>query len=743
MATAIFINEFHYDNAGTDTGEAIEIAGSAGTSLNGWSLVLYNGNDGAAYNTRPLSGILPDEARGLGTLSFAYPVNGIQNGAPDGIALVDPSGTVMQFLTYEGSFSAFGGPADGLLGTDIGVAETGAEPIGLSLQLTGGSSIAEDLTWAGPLSASFGQLNAGQGGEVGPPSPPPMVTIPEIQGAGHRSPLEEETVRTSGIVTARDSNGFWLQDPTGDGDDATSDGLFVFTGGAPPAEAAIGTALVLTGRVAEFLPGNTAANLTVTELTAPTALAVLSTGHELPAAVLMGAEGRLPPTRVIEDDGFARFDPATDGIDFFESLEGMRLSVPGAVAISGTNGFGETWVLADGGAGAGPRNARGGLTLVQGDDNPERIQVDTDSGVLPGFNPLVTTRDVLHGLEGVLSYDFGNYELVPTRAFEIMPGGLQPESTTLEASRRHLLVAEYNVENLDPGDGGRFGQLASQIVHNLNAPDILALQEIQDNNGSVNDTTTDASATYQALVDAVLAAGGPRYTFADIAPLDDSSGGEPGGNIRTGFLYDPARVTLLPSTLRQVTDHDLSDGDAFAGSRVPLVADFKFGREVVTIINIHSSSKGGGTSLFGAVQPPVNGSEDQRIAQAQEINAFVDSLLAEDPRAKILVVGDANEFDWNPSQQVLTGQAEGRRGQVLFDLAVRQESAAERYTYNFDGNAQALDHSLVTRALLNRAEYDTVHLNSEFPDAMRVSDHDPSVIRLFLPPGADWHGIGT
>ncbi|MFC7540982.1 endonuclease/exonuclease/phosphatase family protein [Siccirubricoccus deserti] len=275
----------------------------------------------------------------------------------------------------------------------------------------------------------------------------------------------------------------------------------------------------------------------------------------------------------------------------------------------------------------------------------------------------------------------------------------------------------------------------------LNTPDILALQEIQDGNGTLNDGLTDASVTYQALADAIVSAGGPRYAFADIPPADDTSGGEPGEY--------PHWLPLRPHARHAAAGQPAAGaGQRPLGRRClrrqphPLVGDFQFGREVVTIINIHSSSKGGGTSLFGAVQPAVNGSEEQRIAQAEEINAFVDGLLAEDNRANILVVGDANEFAWNPSQHVMTGEAEGRRGQVLFDLAAEQEPPEERYTYNFDGNAQALDHSLVSRALLNRAEYDTVHLNSEYPDAERVSDHDPSVIQLFLPPGTDWHGMG-
>ena len=109
----VFINEIHYDNTGTDAGEAIEIAGPAGTDLSGWTLVLYNGANGLSYTTTALSGTIPNQQGGFGTLSFTYPTNGLQNGSPDGIALVDNTGTVVQFLSYEGTFVAVGGPADG------------------------------------------------------------------------------------------------------------------------------------------------------------------------------------------------------------------------------------------------------------------------------------------------------------------------------------------------------------------------------------------------------------------------------------------------------------------------------------------------------------------------------------------------------------------------------------------------------------------------------------------------------
>jgi predicted extracellular nuclease len=157
-----WINEFHYDNAGTDTGEFIEVAGTAGLDLTGWSLVLYNGANGTAYATTALTGVLDDEANGFGALAFTYPSNGIQNGSPDGIALVDDNGAVVQFLSYEGSFAAVGGAADGLTSTDIGIAQTGSDPLGSSLHLVGTGDDYADFTWAATPDDSPGSRNDGQ-----------------------------------------------------------------------------------------------------------------------------------------------------------------------------------------------------------------------------------------------------------------------------------------------------------------------------------------------------------------------------------------------------------------------------------------------------------------------------------------------------------------------------------------------------------------------------------------------------
>lgn len=150
-------SELHYDNFGTDAGEAIEIEGSAGTSLDGWSVVLYNGNGGVQYNTRTLSGTIAASCSGRGVVVLAYPQDGIQNGSPDGMALVNAGGEVVEFLSYEGTFTATDGPAAGRASTDIGVAES-SSPVGQSLQRTAAGA------WLAPATSTFGACNATGGG---------------------------------------------------------------------------------------------------------------------------------------------------------------------------------------------------------------------------------------------------------------------------------------------------------------------------------------------------------------------------------------------------------------------------------------------------------------------------------------------------------------------------------------------------------------------------------------------------
>ncbi|MFQ5490582.1 MAG: endonuclease/exonuclease/phosphatase family protein, partial [Phycisphaerae bacterium] len=160
VGTDPWINELHYDNSGSDTGEFVEIAGPAGLDLNGWQVVGYNGNNGSSYNTITLSGTIPDQAGCTGTLAFNF--SSMQNGAPDGLALVDPSNTAIEFLSYEGVMTAGNGPASGMTSVDIGVAESGSTPVGFSLQLAGTGAQPSAFVWQPASQNTSGQPNTGQ-----------------------------------------------------------------------------------------------------------------------------------------------------------------------------------------------------------------------------------------------------------------------------------------------------------------------------------------------------------------------------------------------------------------------------------------------------------------------------------------------------------------------------------------------------------------------------------------------------
>ncbi|MFO0572028.1 MAG: hypothetical protein U0263_40775 [Polyangiaceae bacterium] len=167
-APVVWINELHYDDASTDAGEGVEVAGTAGLDLAGYSLVFYNGAPGQLkqYMQKTLSGLIPDQKNGFGTVWLA--ATNIQNGGadgvpePDGVALVDKAGKVVQFVSYEGTFTPTDGPASGQLSLDIGKSELSTTPDGQSLGLTGTGKKYSDFTWTGPVAATPGQPNAGQ-----------------------------------------------------------------------------------------------------------------------------------------------------------------------------------------------------------------------------------------------------------------------------------------------------------------------------------------------------------------------------------------------------------------------------------------------------------------------------------------------------------------------------------------------------------------------------------------------------
>ncbi|MFH8928074.1 endonuclease/exonuclease/phosphatase family protein [Streptomyces pristinaespiralis] len=573
-----------------------------------------------------------------------------------------------------------------------------------------------------------------------------QVRIHDIQGNTRVSPLEGKQVSdVPGIVTGvrtYGSRGFWFQDPEADGDAATSEGVFVFTGSAP--KVAVGDRVTVSGTVTEYVPGGASSgNQSLTEITKPT-VTVVSSGNEVPAPVTVSAWS-VPAAYTPEGDPAAGgsinglpLAPRTYALDYYESLEGTNIRVGTSRVVGATDAFAELWVTVK------PwenDNRRGGTVYGSYESqNTGRLQIQSLVPLAEQPFPKANVGDVLSGTtEGPLDFNqYGGYTLTARTLGMVEDRGLTRESTRPQRNGE-LAVATYNVENLDPSDPQeKFDALAKAVVENLASPDILALEEIQDDTGAKNDGTVSAAQTVKKFTDAIVAAGGPAYEWRSVDPVNNEDGGQPGGNIRQVFLFNPERVSFNDRAGGDATTATgvvrergraaltLSPGridpanDAWEDSRKPLAGEFTFRGRTVFVIANHFGSKGGDESLVSHHQPPVRSSEAQRLKQAQAVNAFVKDVLDADHKADVVVLGDINDFEFSETTKALTD------GGALFP-AIKSLPRSERYSYVYQGNSQVLDQ-ILTSPSIRDFSYDSVHINAEFSD--QNSDHDPQVLRF-------------
>jgi predicted extracellular nuclease len=752
------------NSGATYTNDYIQLYNPSASAVNvaGWS-VQYASAAGSTWQVTQLTGSIAAGARYL-----------VQEGAgaggttplpaPDATGNIAMSGTAgkVALVTNQTALNAVcGSVCHAAVGVrdyvGYGTAATDFEGTGPTATLSNTTAALRNGSGATDTDNNNADFTTGApdpAGSGGPPPPPPgtPAKIHEIQGATHISPLlNQQVTDVTGIVTAKNASQFWLQDPSPDADIATSEGIVVF-GSISAGLVQVGDAVTVAGKVQEFRPGAT--GLTITEIGSPSVV-VNSSGNPLPATTLVGTGGRVPPSAVIDNTSAGdvetrtTFDPATQGIDFWESMESMRLEFDDPQVVGPTQvSFGETPIVP---AGTTGRSARGGVIGQAGDFNPERVVIDDVLAPVPAAN----VGDTYAGaVIGMLSYNFGNYFFLPVASPTLHSANL-PRESTRKARFNELAVATFNVENLAPSDPqSKYDTLAGIIVHNLAAPDLIALEEIQDNSGATNDGTVAADQTLAKLVAAITAAGGPAYKTRSIDPNDGTDGGQPGGNIRQAFMYRTDRgLTFVDrpggdanTAVAVVNNHhrpqlSISPGridpasTAWNASRKPLAGEFRwFGLPVFVVAN-HFNSKGGDDPLFGHRQPPVFPSETQRHQQAAEVRGFVDSILAIQKDANVVVLGDINDFDFSETTNILVGAG----NTAMTDLP-RTLPLAERYTYDFEGNSEVLDHILISRGLsvlqpirclcLKRYDYDVVHVNSEYND--QASDHEPQVVRLVL-----------
>lgn len=562
-----------------------------------------------------------------------------------------------------------------------------------------------------------------------------VVRIHDIQGAGHYSKYEGFNVNdVEGVVThVVDSRNFYMQDLQGDGDDKTAEGILVYKynhGLAP------GDVVKVSGEVKEYhvegYSDKAEVDLPSTEISA-SAITEVRSGEPLPDPVVIGVD-RTAPTEVIDNDGLDTFDPEEDAIDFYESLEGMLVQVDDAKVVSPQK-YGEVVVI------PGTMEANtpsGGMRISEGDFNPERITVDMNDESF-----IAKMGDQFNGsITGVMGYGYSNYKVLTKTLPPLVEGSNERETTSIMPTADKLTVASYNVENFSPKvDAAKIATLAEAIVTNLKQPDIVGLTEVQDNDGPTDSGTTNADESAKALIDKIKELGGPTYTYTDIAPVDKTDGGQPGGNIRVGFLYNEARIQLMEApkgTATQAVDFEnenltLNPGridptnPAFEDSRKSLAAQFNFQGESVIVVANHFNSKGGDQPLFGKNQPPVLKSEVQRMEIAKIVNGFVKDVKAKDPNANVILLGDFNDFEFSNPLETL-------KGNELVNM-VEKVPSDQRYSYSYQGNAQVLDHILVTKNLEASTTVNIVHINSGFMEEHgRGSDHDPLLIQTALKP---------
>ncbi|MDN7244710.1 DUF6359 domain-containing protein [Planococcus shenhongbingii] len=563
------------------------------------------------------------------------------------------------------------------------------------------------------------------------------LKIRDIQGESHYSDYEGVAVsEIVGVVThIYNSANFVIQDTNPDNDFTTSEALIV---NKASNGLKVGDVVTVSGTVEEhFQEGYSDMRQNDLPITRIRATETAKTGTApLPEPIVIGEDVQ-PPSEIIDNDQFAKFDPQQDGIDFWESLELMRLAVPNA-KIVGPQGYGEVVVVAENSPNT-DFHKQGGILISENDYNPERITVDfnDESFVAKGgdrFNGNVV---------GVLGFGFGNYKLWTQRASlpELVEGETAPETTWIEKDEDKLTVATYNMENFsaDPNhtSNEKAARLGESFVENLKSPDVVALVEVQDSNGPINSGDPNADASYERLIAAIEAAGGPSYKWTDIAPENNQDGGEPGGNIRVGFLYNPERVTPSDAPKGDYNDDNswvngelaLNPGRVqpipMPNTRKPLAAQFEFQGEDVVVIAAHLNSKGGDQPLFGQNQPPFLGSEAERIELAAAINGFIEEGLEQNPDLNVVVAGDMNDFEFTPALDAL-------KGDILANK-VEDVPLDDRFSYYYQGNSQVLDHMLVTNNLDDKTEVDMIHINAMFMEQHgRASDHDPVLLQIDL-----------
>ena len=578
-------------------------------------------------------------------------------------------------------------------------------------------------------------------------APKEVKNIGEVQGESHESPLVgKEVVINNVVVTKTDKTGFYVQDKVSDNNPKTSDAVYV----ASEEKVESGDLLKVQGTVKEgymeeysVRPGQTfkkpAGSLTVTQIINAT---ITKLGKaDLPKA--LNISEKMP--KDIVDNTPTKYNPETEALDYWESLEGMRVEVT-KPKVTGPQYKGDIYVLPGDYKGQKLNNI-GGVNLRPGVQNTEVLPITV------GNKFVAKAKDYFNeNITGVVTYKNKTYKIDPNALKGLLQdGGLKREVSKIYPSEDKLTIASYNIENFSANNNGhdetpeeKVDKIANSFIKEVHSPDIITLIEVQDNNGGVNDGTVDGVKSGEKLAQRIKSLGGPDYKYTEIAPVDGKDGGKPGANIRVAYLYNPKRVTLIgkekggsEEAARFVNGH-LEKNPAridptsvhFEKVRKSLAAEFEFKGERIVVIANHLKSKLGDDAIYGSNQPSVENTKAKRIEEAKILNAFIKEGLRQNPNLKFVLTGDFNDFEFSDSVKTIVGNE-------LVNLMAEHEQG-DRYSYFYRGSNQSLDNILISKNIKDKVVFSPVHINASFMEEHgRASDHDPVVVQIdFSKPAA-------
>ena len=570
-------------------------------------------------------------------------------------------------------------------------------------------------------------------------APKEVKNIGEVQGESHESPLAgKEVIINNVVVTKTDKTGFYVQDKVSDNNPRTSDAVYV----ASKDKVESGDLLRVQGTVKEgymeeysVKPGQTfkkpAGSLTVTQIINAT---ITKLGKaELPKA--LNISEKMP--KDVVDNTPTKYNPETEALDYWESLEGMLVEVT-KPKVTGPQYKGDIYVLPGDYKGQKLNNI-GGVNLRPGVQNTEVLPVTV------GNKFVAKAKDYFNdNISGVVTYRNKTYKIDPTTVPTLQDGGLKREVSKIYPAEDKLTIASYNIENFSANNNGhdetpeeKVDKIAKSFIKEVHSPDIITLIEVQDNNGGVNDGTVDGVKSGEKLAQRIKSLGGPDYKYTEIAPVDGKDGGKPGANIRVAYLYNPKRVTLIgkekggsEEAARFVNGH-LEKNPAridptsvhFEKVRKSLAAEFEFKGERIVVIANHLKSKLGDDAIYGSNQPSVENTKAKRIEEAKILNAFIKEGLRQNPNLKFVLTGDFNDFEFSDSVKTIVGNE-------LVNLMAEHEQG-DRYSYFYRGSNQSLDNILISKNIKDKVVFSPVHINASFMEEHgRASDHDPVVVQI-------------